>query len=90
MAFSVVIGIGLMPSITDQRVLPGFRLSLGCALVYLSLLILLPLTGLVFKASHLSMAEFWAIASGERALASYRVTFGASLLAATASTPFLA
>jgi len=72
-----------MPSIAlHQRVLPGFRLSLGCALVYLSLLILLPLSGLVFKASHLSMAEFWAIASGERALASYRVTFGASLLAA--------
>jgi sulfate transport system permease protein len=76
-------GTGLMPSIAlRQRVLPGFRLSLGCALVYLSLLILLPLSGLVFKASHLSMAEFWAIASGERALASYRVTFGASLLAA--------
>jgi len=69
-------------------VLPGFGLSLGCTLVYLSLLILLPLSGLAFKASHLSLAEFWAIASGERALASYRVTFGASLLAATANAFF--
>jgi sulfate transport system permease protein len=70
-----------LPSLR-QKVLPGFGLSLGCALVYLSLLILLPLSGLAFKASQLSLSEFWAIASGERALASYRVTFGASLLAA--------
>jgi sulfate transport system permease protein len=69
-------------------VLPGFGLSLGCTLVYLSLLILLPLSGLAFKASHLSLDAFWAIASGERALASYRVTFGASLLAATANAFF--
>lgn len=71
-----------------QQVLPGFGLSLGCALVYLSLLILLPLSALVFKASHLSLAEFWTIASGERALASYRVTFGASILAATVNAFF--
>ena len=70
-----------LPSLR-QKVLPGFGLSLGCALVYLSLLILLPLSGLAFKASQLNLSEFWAIASGERALASYRVTFGASLLAA--------
>jgi sulfate transport system permease protein len=75
-------------STSRSRVLPGFGLSLGCTLVYLSLLILLPLSGLAFKASHLSLAEFWAIASGERALASYRVTFGASLLAATANAFF--
>ncbi len=66
----------------QNRVLPGFGLSLGITLVYLSLLILLPLSGLAFKASSLSFDQFWAIASGERALASYRVTFGASLLAA--------
>ena len=66
-----------------KRVLPGFGLSLGFTLVYLSLLILLPLSGLVFKASSLTLEQFWAVASGERALAAYRVTFGASLLAAT-------
>ena len=75
-------------STSRSRVLPGFGLSLGCTLVYLSLLILLPLSGLAFKASHLSLAEFWAIASGERALASYRVTFGASLLAAAINAVF--
>jgi len=65
-----------------KRVLPGFGLSLGFTLVYLSLLILLPLSGLIFKASSLSLEQFWSVATGERALAAYRVTFGASLLAA--------
>lgn len=71
-----------------RRVLPGFGLSLGVTLVYLSLLILLPLSGLAFKASSLSLAQLWDVASGERALASYRVTFGASLLAATINAVF--
>ena len=72
----------------NKRVLPGFGLSLGFTLVYLSLLILLPLSGLVFKSSSLSLTQFWDIASGERALASYRVTFGASLLAALINSLF--
>src|ERR1035437_4557108 len=71
-----------------KRVLPGFGLSLGVTLVYLSLLILLPLSGLAFKSSSLDWAQFWAVASGERALASYRVTFGASLLAALINAVF--
>lgn len=71
-----------------RRVLPGFGLSLGITLVYLSLLILLPLSGLAFKASSLSLAQLWDVASGERALASYRVTFGASLLAAMINAVF--
>jgi sulfate transport system permease protein len=71
-----------------KRVLPGFGLSLGFTLVYLSLLILLPLSALVFKTSTLTLAQFWDIASSERALASYRVTFGASLLAASINAVF--
>ena len=72
----------------NKRVLPGFGLSLGFTLVYLSLLILLPLSGLAFKTSSLSLAQFWEIASGERAIAAYRVTFGASLLAASINAVF--
>jgi len=72
----------------QRRVLPGFGLSLGYTLVYLSLLILLPLSGLAFKASSLSFDQFWDIATGERALASYRVTFGASLAAAAINGVF--
>lgn len=71
-----------------QRVLPGFGLSLGTTLVYLSLLVLLPLSALAFKASTLSVEQFWGIATGERALAAYRVTFGASLLAALINAVF--
>jgi len=71
-----------------KRVLPGFGLSLGVTLVYLSLLILLPLSGLAFKSSSLDLSQFWVVASGERALASYRVTFGASLLAALINAVF--
>ena len=71
-----------------KRVLPGFGLSLGITLIYLSLLILLPLSGLAFKTSSLSLGQFWDIASGERALASYRISFGASLLAAMINAVF--
>jgi sulfate transport system permease protein len=71
-----------------KRVLPGFGLSLGFTLVYLSLLILLPLSGLVFKAGALGFEQFWDMATGERALASYRVTFGASFLAAAINAFF--
>jgi sulfate transport system permease protein len=71
-----------------KRVLPGFGLSLGFTLIYLSLIVVLPLCGLVVKTSSLSFSEFWAIATGERALAAYRVTFGASLLAASVNAVF--
>ncbi|WP_263770664.1 sulfate ABC transporter permease subunit CysT [Propionivibrio soli] len=72
----------------NKHVLPGFGLALGITLVYLSLLVLLPLSGLAFKASSLSAGELWNVATSERALASYRVTFGASLLAAGINAVF--
>lgn len=65
--------------------LPGFRISLGFTLVYLTLLVLVPLGACAFKASTLSAGQFWAAASTERALAAYRFTFVVSLSAATAS-----
>ena len=71
-----------MPAAASRSVLPGFRIGLGYTLFYLSLIVLLPLSALVFKSAQLSAEQFWAIATGERALASLRVTFGASLIAA--------
>lgn len=71
-----------------KNVLPGFRLSLGYALVYLSLLVLIPLGGLILKSSTLSWPQFWEVATSERALAAYRVTFGCSLLAAIVNAFF--
>ncbi len=71
-----------------HRVLPGFGLALGYTLVYLSLLILLPLGGMVLKTADLGFAQILDIALGERALASFRVTFGASLAAALVNAFF--
>src|SRR5882724_5506943 len=62
--------------------LPGFGLALGFTVLYLSLVVLIPLAATFLKASTLSWAQFWHIASSARALASYRLTFGASLIGA--------
>ncbi|MBS1158948.1 MAG: cysT [Proteobacteria bacterium] len=72
----------------NHRVLPGFGLALGYTLVYLSLLILLPLGGMVLKASELGFGQIIDIALSERSLAAFRVTFGASLLAAALNAFF--
>ncbi|MDB5800903.1 MAG: cysT [Rhodocyclales bacterium] len=73
---------------SPHRVLPGFGLSLGYALVYLSLLVLIPLGGLIARSMSLSWADFWHIATSDRALAAYRITFGCSLLAALINAVF--
>jgi sulfate transport system permease protein len=68
--------------------LPGFDLTLGFTLFYLSALVLLPFAGLVIRASELSWSDFWHLATTPRALAAYRLTFGASLVAAVANAVF--
>jgi sulfate transport system permease protein len=65
-----------------RKVLPGFNLTLGYTLVYLSLIVLIPLSALVLKSLTLTWDQFWAAISSPRVLASYRLTFGASLIAA--------
>src|SRR5437588_2248097 len=65
-----------------RRVLPGFSLSLGYTVFYLTLLVLIPLGACFLKASSLSVDAFWAAVWTERARAAYRLTFGASLAAA--------
>ncbi len=69
-------------SAPGRRVLPGFSLSLGYALTYLGLLVLLPLAACFLKAASLSPAEFWAAVWTDRARAAYALTLGASLAAA--------
>jgi sulfate/thiosulfate transport system permease protein len=71
-----------MPRPRRFHVLPGFGLSLGYTLFYLSLIVLIPLSGTFLKTSALSWGEFWAIVTEPRVLASYRLSFGASLLGA--------
>ncbi len=72
----------------SPSVLPGFGLTLGFAGTFLTLIVLIPIAALVLKAASLPLADFWRIATEPRALASYRLTFGASLLAATINAIF--
>ena len=68
--------------------LPGFGLTVGFSLFYLSALVLIPFAGLVIRASEISLADFLTLTTTPRALAAYRLTFGASLLAAIANAVF--
>jgi len=66
----------------NRRVLPGFSLSLGYTVFYLTVLVLVPIVACVFKASTLTLDQFWAAVWTERTRAAYLLTFGASLVAA--------
>lgn len=68
--------------------LPGFSLALGFTLFYLSAIVLIPFVGLILRTCELSWSDFWRLATTERALAAYRLTFGASLAAAVANAFF--
>jgi len=74
--------------VAKNSVLPGFGLSLGFASLYASLLVFIPLAALVAKALTQTWPELWLVISNPRALASYRLTFGASLIAATINLTF--
>jgi len=71
-----------------RNVLPGFGLSLGFTLLYLGLIVLIPLSAAFIKTSALSWEQFWAVVTTPRVLASYRLTFGASLVGALINAVF--
>jgi sulfate/thiosulfate transport system permease protein len=73
---------------TPFRVLPGFRLTLGYALLYLSLLVLIPLSTVFIKTAGGGWEHFWQTMNSPRVLASFRLSFGASLLAAAINSVF--
>ena len=70
------------------RVLPGFGLTMGFTLFYLSAIVLIPFAGLLIRTLELTWADFCHLATTDRALAAYRMTFGASLVAAVANAVF--
>lgn len=72
----------------QRSVLPGFRLTMGFTLLYLSLLVLLPLSAVILKTAGLGWAGFWEIATNERVLASLKLSFGASAIGATLNAVF--
>ncbi|QJD93988.1 sulfate ABC transporter permease subunit CysT [Duganella dendranthematis] len=62
--------------------MPGFRLSLGFTIFYLTLIVLIPLSAVFLKTFTLTWDSFWTTVTSARVMASYRLTFGASLLGA--------
>ena len=68
------------PRRRPKRVLPGFGLTLGYTLFYLSIIVLIPLLALLAKSFSLSWPQFWEAVSAPRVLASYKLTFGASFI----------
>jgi len=72
----------------QSNVLPGFNISLGFTIFYLSLVVLIPLSAVFLKSFTLTWDEFWAAVTAPRVLASYRLTFGASLVAASINAVF--
>ncbi|WP_332405339.1 sulfate/thiosulfate ABC transporter permease CysT [Vibrio metschnikovii] len=64
-----------------KRVLPGFGVSLGTSLFFISLILLLPASGLIIQTSNMSWAEYWHVIADPRVVASYKVTIGAALIA---------
>ena len=73
---------------SSRRVLPGFNLTLGYTVLYLSLIVLIPLSALVFKTFTLTWDQFWVAVTAPRVMASYKLTFGASLIAALVNLVF--
>jgi sulfate transport system permease protein len=70
------------------RVLPGFKLTLGFTLFYLGLIVLIPLAAVFWKTSTLTWSQFWQTITMPTAMASYRLTFGASFCAALVNAFF--
>ncbi|THC45852.1 sulfate ABC transporter permease subunit CysT [Massilia sp. Mn16-1_5] len=70
------------------RVIPGFGLSLGFTIFYLALIVLIPLSAVFLKTFTMSWDAFWTAVSSDRVVASYKLSFGASLIAAALNVVF--
>ena len=75
-------------TLQKRGVLPGFSLTLGFSVLYLSLIVLIPLSATFFKAATLGWGGFWEAITQPRVLASYRLTFGAALAGAAINAVF--
>ena len=75
-------------SLKQRSVLPGFGLTMGFTLLYLSLIVLIPLSATFLKTAAMSWGQFWSTVTEPRALASYRLSFGASLIGAAINMVF--
>ena len=81
-------GIRKGTSLKSYSVIPGFGITMGFTLLYLSLIVLIPLSGIFVKTAQMSWADFWRVATDPRVMASYRLTFGASFAGAVTNAVF--
>jgi sulfate transport system permease protein len=72
----------------NRSILPGFGLSLGYAVFYLSIIVLLPLSTLFIKTTAMEWSEFWTVVTSERVLAAYRLSFGTAFAASLINAVF--
>lgn len=77
-----------MPKRPNKRILPGFGLTMGITITYLTLLVLIPLSAVFIRSSGMGWEAFWRAVTGPQVVASYQVTFGISFLAACANAFF--
>ena len=77
-----------MSTFKQHSILPGFNLALGFTLLYLSLIVLIPLSAAFIRTTELTWQEFWFAVTTPRVLASYRLTFGAAFAAALVNAVF--
>ncbi len=80
-----------MPTLQPRapgRVIPGFGLSLGFTIFYLALIVLIPLSAVFLKTFTMTWEAFWSAVTSERVIASYKLSFGASLIAASLNVVF--
>jgi sulfate transport system permease protein len=75
-------------TLKQRSILPGFGLTMGFTLLYLGLIVLLPLSAVFMKTWALTWKQFWATVTDPRVVASYRLSFGASLLGALVNAVF--
>jgi sulfate transport system permease protein len=66
----------------------GFKLSFSIIVFYLTLIVLIPISAVVIKSMDLSWLQFWQVVTHERVMASYRLSFGAALIAAAIDSFF--
>lgn len=70
-----------MAATRSKHLLPGFGLTMGVSLLYLTLIVLLPLTAMLLKVAGMGWPEFWRIISSRRAIAAYQITFSSAFIA---------
>jgi len=77
-----------MSTAKRKSIFPGFGLSLGYTITYLSIIVLIPLSAVIFKTTSLTFSEFINEVTAPRVMASYRLSFGMALLAGAINSVF--